>query len=269
MDDKELNRAISRAKSNVGKKLDRIKKRENFSPEVIRILDPRRNQYAPDMSKSEKQQFLSSLRNFTSRNVNFYRDAHGNPISQEQWNSYKQIEKRANDFVSRDIKKYAKVKMPIGDLTVGERQQLLRPVPGRMIANPSGSGMFLTNRKPSEVVASSLDSLKDSLMARLDPDYKSRKSMEGRNQFEQMMSTIGDEDLIQEARALTDEQFWVIWNYTDFATKVSLDYSIMMEGMKTGLNKDAALGISQSSRSQAHKYVKWASQISGAAGRRF
>lgn len=261
MDDKELNKAISRAKANVGKKLDRIKKRENFSPEVMRLLDPRRNVHVPDMSKQERQNFLSSMRQFTSREVNYYRDAHGNPITQDQWKSYKEVEKRANAFVAADIKKYAKIQMPVGDLTVGERQQLLRPIPGRMIANPSGSGMFLTNRKPNEVVASSLDNLKDSLLARLDPDYKSRKSLEGRNQFEKMMAVIGDEDLIQEARSLDDEQFWVIWNYTDFATKVSLDYSIMMEGMKTGLNKDAALGISQSSRSQAHRYVKWASKI--------
>jgi hypothetical protein len=261
MDDKELNRAISRAKSNVSKKLDRIKKRENFSPEVIRLLDPRRNQYTPDMSRQEKEGFLSSMRQFTSKSVNYYRDAHGNPITADQWKSYKEIEKRANAFVSADIKKYGKIQMPIGDLTVAERQQLLRPTPGRMIANPSGSGMFLTNRKPSEVVSTSLDSLKESLLARLEDDYKARKSFEGRSQFEQMMAVIGDEDLIQEARALNDEQFWVIWNYTDFATKVSLDYSIMMEGMKTGLNKDAALGISQSSRSQAHRYVKWASKI--------
>lgn len=269
MSDKELNRAISRAKANVSKKLDRIRKRENFSPEVMRILDPRRNQDVSSMGRSERESFLGTLRSFTSKETNYYRDAHGNPITASQWKSYKDIEKQANDFVSRDIKKYAKIKMPIGDLTVGERQQLLRPAPGRLIANPSGSGMFLTNRKPSDVVGSSLESLKESLLARLEGDYKFRKSFEGRSQFEQMMGVIGDQDLIQKTRNLTDEQFWVIWNYTDFATKVSLDYSIMMEGMKTGLNKDAALGISQTSRSQAHRYVEWANQIPSTPGRRF
>lgn len=49
VNDKDLNRAISRAKSNVGKKLDRIRKRENFSPEVMRILDPRRNVSTGDL----------------------------------------------------------------------------------------------------------------------------------------------------------------------------------------------------------------------------
>lgn len=271
MDERELNRAISQAKSNVGKKLQRIQKRERFSDPVIRALDPRRNESIIHMSREQKVEFLTSLRKFTSKSTNFYRDADGNPITESQWRSYKKAEAQANAFVQKDIKKFGKLKLPFGSetnpyeprgtLSIAEAQALKSPRAGRLMVNPSGSGMFLTNRKPSDVVMGNIESLIESLERRTQEGYIPTKLMQGRDQFEKMVSAIGDNELIEQARNLSDDQFWALWNYTNIASDVSIPYSMLMEGLRSGANKDIYAGIANSTMTNAHRYVEWASQI--------
>jgi hypothetical protein len=256
-EEKRLNRAISQAKSKAKRKLNDIKAREGFSDSIIKHLDPTINKYVPHMDTSSKREFLNELRRFNSVKTDFYKDSAGLPITSAQWKDYKEVESRVNSFIESDINKYADRQMPIGELTVGQHNEILRGKPGVLPANPSGSGMFIYERKANEVNVSSLASLMNSLERKLDKNYKRDKGVEGRDQFEKMIGATGDRSLIQTARNLTDEQWWVLWNYTDFARQVSLEYVIMRDGMV----KPSDNNIVNTTSEMINRHVEWASQI--------
>lgn len=257
MDDRKLNRAISQAKSVAKKKIRDIQSREGFSDAAIRSFDPTLNKYVPHMDTASKREFLSELRRFNSVKTDFYKDAAGLPITKAQWKEYKEVESRANAFVQADIDKYSELSMPMGDLNLGQHNKRLRGEPGILPANPSGSGMFVHERKAEEVNVASLATLMNSLERKLDKNYKRDKGVEGRDQFEKMIGATGDRNLIQVGRELTDEQWWVLWNYTDFARQVSLEYVIMRDGMV----KPSDNNIVHTTSEMIKRHVEWASKI--------
>lgn len=254
MDDKELNQAIGRAKQTAKRKAARIAKREKFDASMAANIDPTRNTTTQGMNRSEKEAFLGRLRAFNNRKFDIFKSEMGQLISSEQWNRYKDAERRVNAFVKRDMKPYLNKQMPEGDWTVKEFNDLMRkPRKGLIQDDASGTSMLLFNRKPKEVM--NVESLTDALEAMLLPGYKDKKLNLAKNNFREMVNRIGDSQLIEDAIDLTDEQFWVLWNYTKFANDVSFVYESLKLGMS--INKPSL----SNSMAKAGRYVNWASNL--------
>jgi len=254
MDDRELNQAISRARNTARRKAARIAKREQFSAEVINKIDPTRNISSQGMSRQERESFLTRLKNFNSRSFDVYKSANGDLISSEQWRRYKATEKAVNDFVRADLKSYQKYNMPIGDMNVLENFLMNRVARrGFILDDASGSSMFVMNRKPSQV--QNVEALIDANNSIISEGYKQGKLNLAKDQFRKMVNAVGDGELIDQALDLSDNQFWGLWNYTEFANDVSFVYESVKLGMS--LTKPSLTDT----LSKAHRYVNWASEL--------
>lgn len=256
----ELDKQIARAKRNAQAKMSRIKKTQRYD-----IANSTNNPIRGDvssMNKKQKQSYLRQLQKFNSRSTRFYVDANGRPLTSRQWERYKQAEAKANAFVRNDLKKYAKLYGPEGNkgMTLGERMAIMRPKAGKLMVNPSGSNMHEIERKPTAVTGDkAVEKLIKAQIDKANPVKQAQKLRTGRKQLEEMASAFGDTEMVNLAKQLTDEQFKVLWNYTDFATAVSLEYSVYMQSLVD--EKSFHAGAMENANRKAHEYLEWASQI--------
>jgi hypothetical protein len=256
----DIDKEIAKAKRNAQAKMARIKKSQRYD-----IASSTNNPIRSDidsMTSRQKQSYLRQLKKFNDRSTKFYVDASGRPLSSRQWERYKQAEARANAFVRADIKKYAKLYGPEGNkgMTLGERMAIMRPKAGKLMVNPSGSSMHEIERKPTAVTGDkSVAKLIKSQIDKANPAKQVKKLRTGRKQLEEMATAFGDTAMVDLARELTDEQFKVLWNYTDFATAVSLEYSVYMQSLVD--EKSFHAGAMENANRKAHEYLEWASQI--------
>lgn len=255
-----LDKEIARAKRNAQSKMARIKKTQRFE-----IASTTHNPIRGDvesMTSRQKESYLKRLQKFNSRDTKFYVDANGKLLSPRQWERYKQAEAKANAYVKADIKKYSRLYLPGGDrgMTVAERMEIMRPRAGKLMTNPSGSNMHIVDREPTAFDSErSLTKMTKSQLDKADPKQQAKKIRTGRKQLKEMASSFGDSEMVRLANQLTDEQFKVLWNYTDFATAVSLEYSVFMQSLVD--EKSFHAGAMENANRKAHEYLEWASQI--------
>lgn len=258
--DPDIDKKIARAKRNAQAKMARIKKNQRYD-----IANTTNNPIRSDvnsMTYRQKQSYLRQLQKFNSRSTKFYVDATGRPLSSKQWERYKAAEARANAYVRADLRKYAKMYGPEGNkgMTLGERMAIMRPKAGKLMVNPSGSNMHEIERKPTSVTGDkAVAKLIKSQLDKADPAKQAKKLRTGRKQLEEMASAFGDTEMVRLASQLSDEQFKVLWNYTDFATAVSLEYSVYMQSLVD--EKSFHAGAMENANRKAHEYLEWASKI--------
>lgn len=256
----DIDKQIARAKRNAQAKMSRIKSNQRFDI-ANSTYNPIRSDVS-SMNKRQKQSYLRQLNKFNSRSTKFYVDANGRPLNSRQWERYKAAEARANAYVRADIRKYARMHGPEGakGMTLGERMAIMRPKAGKLMVNPSGSSMHEIDRKPTAVTGDkAVEKLIKSQLDKANPAKQAKKLRTGRKQLEEMASAFGDTEMVSLARELTDEQFKVLWNYTDFATAVSLEYSVYMQSLVD--EKSFHAGAMENANRKAHEYLEWARQI--------
>jgi hypothetical protein len=253
----DLDKQIARAKRNAQAKMSRIKKQQRYD-----IANTTNNPIRGDdssMTRRQKQSYLKQLNKFNSRSTRFYVDARGKALSARKWEAYKRAEARANAFVRSDMAKYAKIRNPNGQ-TIGEWISAMRPKAVKLFVNPSGSNMHEIDRKPTAINGEkALEKLTKTQIEKANTTKYQRKVATGRKQLEKMADAFGDKKMIELAKALTDEQFKVLWNYTDFANAVSLEYSVYMQSLVD--EKSFNANAMENASNKAHEYLKWASKI--------
>lgn len=257
----EINRKISRAQSYAKQKMARIQENQRFNISETVHNPITRAVPVSEMNGNEKRAYLRKLQRFNSRNNVYHVSARGTLLTGKQWRRYKEAETRANAAVRADIKRYAKLKLPAPQTgTIGEYLEAFRPKFGRLgHNNPSGSAMHEMNRKPNAVNdEKSLRKLTKSMNDKTRPEYTNKKLREGRSQFRKMIRAIGDKELLKAGMALTDEQFKVIWNYTNFPNAVALDYLVYQQSLISEQSFHA--GVSETATKRAHEWIKWASE---------
>lgn len=222
--------------------------------------DPRVN--AAKIAKYTAKQLLAHqerLRQFNSRTTQFVPGVGGTPIPRHKWNQYKRLEAEHNRIGDERMRERGHLKAPGSGMTIEERENSVRSkihAEGSVLNRPYG---YIDR---TSVQINGLDKL-DKLMA--DIRKKNRREFipenikAQREQLRDMLITIGNPEFIKHADDLTDHQFDVLFNDTNFANSVSLRYYILKRQAEGKVNPSDETQ-SEGAESDIKSFFEWASK---------
>lgn len=209
---KAANRKVSRLRTQKGVELGGTRN------------DPRRNlAHVKGYNARQLQTYLNELNSFRSRGTQYVSGAMGRTISGSKWREYKRLERRYNEIAERSQRKVRQTFLPSHGMTVGERDNLLRPTGPTAIGNRRP--MDPINRSPKGIVSDrALDKLISGLKKQTNPNYEQTVIDRQRKVARKMSRGRGNKSQRERLAKLTDKQFNLLWNYTDFPNQMSTKY---------------------------------------------
>lgn len=220
-------------------------------------FDPRRD--PSKVSKYNARQlraYQAELAEFRSRNTQFVAGSRGTPIPKHQWVRYQNVQQTYNKLGSWELASVFNVELP-GGSTIGEREATFLPegraAAGRASNRPQGGVNLDAGQIHS---ADALPMLEKRLRDRMSEGSLSRAISAQRYQMGEMLSAIGESDLIPEFGELTDKQFSTLWNYTDFPDFLSTRY----ESVKN-MSVEEQTKTGENIRADIREQLNWAKKI--------
>lgn len=232
-------------------------------------VDPRRDpKLVAKYNRRQLAAYERDLNSFVSRRTQYVPDAQGRPIKSKTWNEYKRSEAAYNAGVTERFGKVKDIPLPISGQTIGERMDAMTPE-HRQAYNPAINAPYKPPTRKSKQIASekALKKLTRQMKDRLDPRAEGRAARAARDQLKQMLDVINEPDLQAAVDKLTNGQFMTMWNYTQFATNISLNYDVkqrMMSGKEKPWYSEA---LKQAVRN-SHALADWAGSLASDGGLR-
>lgn len=255
----DLRDEVARLRRAATRKISRIKQTHGAQVSGTEF-DPRRETKAPTKYTAKQlAAYKSTLANFVSRSTQFVPDASKQPIPRAEFERYKAREARYRETAGSVFERVKNDKLPSGE-TVAERVEKMRPL-HKAMHNTAVNSMFDPVTRDSESIVSrkALDKLSRSIDTAASPAAIRRKILDARRQLAQMMDTLNMPEVHDLTKKLTNDQFVALWNYTNFATAISLNY----ENAKKMLSpKEESWGHEQirQQMGDALEMITWASQ---------
>jgi len=227
---KKLRDAVRKRRNAVTAKENRIKRRTGVDIRGTNA-DPRRplevvNKY----NRRQLQAYYNELDAFMDRGNGFVAGANNVPIPKIEWLKYKRLEQQYNSIGAMQFDKVAEIFIPTAGMTIAQRDATIVPdtlsAQGAIVNRPYS----LIDRAPENVRdAEALKKLTAEMKKKVSQHFLPAQIKSAREQLGQMLTVIGNADLTKKANSLSDAQFNVLWNYTNFATNVSGIYFIMQK----------------------------------------
>lgn len=266
-----LRKAAMKSESLVSRKISRMAKGENGIDITGMEYDPRVGKDAISrMSGDRLKKLLDKQAYFRKAHVGYYKGARGTIVTRQSYRNYVNSVRKINNSVTAEQNKYSDVYIkPLG-MTVKERKAMLtpsHPVHGTeaydgMKQLKIYSPRQLMGTEGAKVIAQRNDEIRK--------QYTTREMVsKARGYMNQMMDTVGDEELRFKFNSLSDEQFWFIWAHTDFPNELALKYDAMQIQMRVldGSNAlspgmvDAAMERGDQSLGRAMEYYDYAKTL--------
>lgn len=266
-----LRKAAMKSESLVSRKISRMAKGDNGIDITGMEYDPRVGKDAISrMSGDRLKKLLEKQAYFRKAHVGYYKGARGTIVTRQSYRNYVNSVRKINNTVTAEHDKYSDVYIkPLG-MTVKERKAMLtpsHPVHGTeaydgMKELKIYSPRQLMGTEGAKVIAQRNDEIRR--------QYTSREMIsKARGYMNQMMDTVGDEELRVKFNSLSDEQFWFIWAHTDFPNELALKYDAMQIQMRVldGSNAlspgmvDAAMERGDQSLGRAMEYYDYAKTL--------
>lgn len=266
-----LRKAAMKSESLVSRKISRMAKGDNGIDITGMEYDPRVGKDAISrMSGDRLKKLLDKQAYFRKAHVGYYKGARGTIVTRQAYRNYVNSVRKINNTVTAEQNKYSDVYIkPLG-MTVKERKAMLtpsHPVHGTeaydgMKQLKIYSPQQLMGTEGAKVIAQRNDEIRR--------QYTSREMVsKARGYMNQMMDTVGDEELRVKFNSLSDEQFWFIWAHTDFPNELALKYDAMQIQMRVldGSNAlspgmvDAAMERGDQSLGRAMEYYDYAKTL--------
>ena len=266
-----LRKAAMKSESLVSRKISRMAKGDNGIDITGMEYDPRVGKDAISrMSGDRLKKLLEKQAYFRKAHVGYYKGARGTIVTRQSYRNYVNSVRKINNTVTAEQNKYSDVYIkPLG-MTVKERKAMLtpsHPVHGTeaydgMKQLKIYSPQQLMGTEGAKVIAQRNDEIRR--------QYTSREMVsKARGYMNQMMDTVGDEELRVKFNSLSDEQFWFIWAHTDFPNELALKYDAMQIQMRVldGSNAlspgmvDAAMERGDQSLGRAMEYYDYAKTL--------
>lgn len=253
-----LRAEVKKRRAQVTKKIGRIR-REYGANVGGTNFDPRRDpKTVAKYNRNQLNAYLNKLNEFQARGTAFVAGSGGIPIQKSKWLNYKRLENQYNQLGDIHQNKVADIFIPTAGMTIKQRQAMIHPTAVGEVVNAPYSKI---SRSPFNITsAESLDALTADISKKLTKEYLPSKIKEAREQLSEMLDVIGAPDLEEKANSLTDEQFDMLWNYTNFATAISMRYSI--EKMRATNGKERWHdSVIEDTTDELGELFEWAGQI--------
>ena len=257
----ESRREVERLRRAVTRKISRLRKK---GAELTGTkYDMRR---APQIHKryTERQlnAYANQMRAFLQRNNQYVGLAKGEPVPAKVMKQYRAVEQQRINKINQDFEKYKNLSMPIGDETIGQRMEKMRPDHRHLMNRSVNSPYKVGPRKASGIKGErGLQKLIKLMNERNKDDFKAKQIKAGRKQLNEMLEYFpGGAEFVKKANSLTDEQFHTAWNFTDLADSASIGYESMMQY----LNKEQRAhhdGTLRNETRSIQRTLNWASKL--------
>ena len=266
-----LRKAAIKSESLVTRKIKRMAKGDYGIDISGMEYDPRVGKDAISrMSGDRLKKLLEKQAYFRRAHVGYYKGARGTIVTRQSYRNYVNSVRKINNSVDAEQAKYQDMFIkPLG-MTVKERRAMMTPT------HPvHGTEAYDGMKKLKIYSPTQLMGTEGAKMIALRNDdirrqYTSRELVsKARGYMNNMMDIIGDEELRVKFNALSDEQFWFIWAYTDFPNELALKYDAMQLQMRVldGSNQlsdgmiDSAMQRGEQSIGRALEYYKYAKTL--------
>lgn len=226
----QLHADIARLRKAVTRKVSRLKHRHDVEVSGT-SFDPRRPPQAHrEYSSKDLRAYRNELAAFVDRGNQFVGDAKRKPIPRGEWQVYKTLESQfrgiVGDYYSRisdlplRVDKNGKVLQ-----TIGDRMTEMQPK-GRRMGGSAGNPMYEVSDKSPHSVTSrgSLKTLIESMQKKVQPGWIEEHNQKNMESFLKMMELVNEPGLVDRVKELNNEQFATLWDYSEFATAVSIPY---------------------------------------------
>lgn len=267
----ELRKAAMKSESLVTRKIKRMAKGDYGIDISGMEYDPRvGKETISRMSGDRLKKLLDKQAYFRKAHVGYYKGARGSIVTRQSYRNYVNSVRKINNSVDAEQAKYQDVFIkPLG-MTVKERRAMMTPT------HPvHGTEAYDGMKKLKIYSPTQLMGTEGAKMIALRNDdirrqYTSRELVtKARGYMNQMMDTVGDEELRVKFNSLSDEQFWFIWAYTDFPNELALKYDAMQMQMRVldGSNQlsdsmiDSAMERGEQSIGRAMEYYNYAKTL--------
>lgn len=266
-----LRKAAMKSESLVTRKIKRMAKGDYGIDISGMEYDPRVGKDTISrMSGDRLKKLLEKQAYFRKASVGYYKGARGTIVTRQSYRNYVNSVRKINNSVDAEQSKYQDVFIkPLG-MTVKERHAMMTPT------HPvHGTEAYDGMKKLKIYSPTQLMGTEGAKMIALRNDdirrqYTSRELVtKARGYMNQMMDTVGDEELRVKFNSLSDEQFWFIWAYTDFPNELALKYDAMQMQMRVldGSNQlsdsmiDSAMERGEQSIGRAMEYYNYAKTL--------
>lgn len=266
-----LRKAAMKSESLVTRKIKRMAKGDYGIDISGMEYDPRVGKDTISrMSGDRLKKLLDKQAYFRKAHVGYYKGARGTVVTRQSYRNYVNSVRKINNSVDAEQSKYQDVFIkPLG-MTVKERRAMMTPT------HPvHGTEAYDGMKKLKIYSPTQLMGTEGAKMIALRNDdirrqYTNRELViKARAYMNQMMDTVGDEELRVKFNSLSDEQFWFIWAYTDFPNELALKYDAMQMQMRVldGSNQlsdsmiDSAMERGEQSIGRAMEYYNYAKTL--------
>ena len=262
-DDLESIRAdIARLRKLTTKKISRTKRAKDALLSGTQF-DPRRAPKAEKRyTKRQAEAYRQVLQGFLSRSTQFVGGAGGYVMKKQQWDAYKKLEQQYNNRVNQKFDKVSGIQLPQGE-TIASRMARRTPPHPQMAYEAFHSPYNPPERSPKAVQSDkALRKLMDKMAEKANPRYEKDSIEKNRHQFLGMADRLGDDALVEKVKKLTDEQFNVLWNFSEMPYDMSLWYETQ-KLVDDGNTKHPLVtsGAAESAKREYGKLVDWASKL--------
>lgn len=220
---KQLRDQVRRAHQNATRKVSRIRAK---GVEIGGTsADPRRAiKNVGRYTEKQLRAYLRELDQFRSRSVQYLPAASPqNRISAAAWREYKKLEREYNEIANRSQKQRDDVFLPSHGMTIGDRDDLMRSM------SPRAGGQ----RRPLDPIVREHKNIRDDkalqvlirdMRKRVKPSYERSVVRQQKANAIVLAGESGSQRFASGVKGLTQKQFNILWNYTDFATMLSHYY---------------------------------------------
>lgn len=187
-------------------------------------VDPRRNlKNVNRYTERQLRTYLRELDSFRDRGTSFRAGARGSTISGAKWREYQALERQYNKIAERSQEAVSQIRLTTHGMTIGERDAMLRNT------SPAAKGQ----RRPLDPIRRNvrgiesdraLDKLIGDMRKRLSPSYEKTQVNRQRRIARQMTQDTGTARFRKGINRLSNKQFNILWNYTNFANLLSQWY---------------------------------------------
>jgi len=188
--------------------------------------DPRRNLgNVKKYTTKQTQAYIDNLKKFNSRSVGYRKSGGAEPFTRPQWNVYKRNEDRYNTIAKRYNETFKNVKLPNQDMTIGERDEMKTANRKQAFGTPTNDPYAIIKRRSASIKSpKALAALAQDMGNKLKSGYLTEKVATQRQQYMQMLEKMGDTDLLEKSKQMTEGQFAIAWNHGKLAEATAARY---------------------------------------------
>lgn len=181
--------------------------------------------------------YMDKLNKFVDRKTQFVGDAYKRPVPALVFRRYKSSENILNTTINKAYDRVKNINLPGQDRTIDDRMEAITPK-HKHAGNAANSPYKPVVRKPANFVSEKkMREMTAKNKKKLKTDFLAKDLKTDLDVVRQMTDTLGRDDLYKRAKALTKDQFNVLFNFWGFIDKLALPYEVVQAENKTGKDK--------------------------------